>query len=160
MLEAFSFFLMKTYKKVKIWFLFFGTKLFFCVQECSSHNLQWLSVQTPLHTVLYANAVVSFPSVVIDDTQGLTFSVREKIGKGLFFFLGWPSQKHLTEIPLWFLSSERQNTNLLGEKEGKKPISGSPDISWWYQRHNVTGKTTQGDSDRFLWLHYHCAFYS
>lgn len=53
----------------------------FIVQECSSHNLQWLSVQNHLNTVLYDNAVVLFPSLVIDNTQGLTFSVRQYLDR-------------------------------------------------------------------------------
>lgn len=68
-----------------------GQTFFFYVQECSSHNLKSLSVQNHLYTVLYYNAVVLFPSLVIDDTQGLTFSVRQYLGREHTHFChrGW-----------------------------------------------------------------------
>lgn len=116
-------------------FFSLGQTSFCFVQEYSSHNLQWLSVQNHLYTVLYDNAVVSFPSLVIDDTQGLTSSVRQITHTHTFLSQGEKKNCEIFPPGSTFPETPDRNTtfisiigaakieNLLGE-EGRDQLAG------------------------------------
>lgn len=144
-----------------IYFLWEQTS-FLC--KIAAHNLQWLSVQNHLYTVLYDNLVVLFSSLVINDTQGLTFILADNthvchMGAEIvrFVFRPWVDFPKSTWQKYYFhFHLQNSKIQMYWEKERNKPISRRHDISRWYQSRDVFGKTTQVDSDVLD----HCGFYS
>lgn len=135
-----------------------------------------------LYTVLYDNAVVLFPSLVIDDTQGLTFSVCQNTHTqththsrtlthtrthtllsqgGENREISWvDSPKNTWQKHRFHFHRQNSKIQICWQTEGKKPISRSHDISWWCESRDDTEKKPPRSMCVFLWLHCHCAYYS